>query len=180
MKKLYREPLLRYFERRLAAVAPEFVAIKLPKEHLYQFCPTFVRKLDDRHWLFAALRPDPRSARESFSFEIGWSDKASVPENEGGPGRSVENVPKYIRQYGQQRLNISPYRGEWDFEPSFNKLPHQFEPHPLSKERVEQVVKAMASKAFDLFVEQALPVFAEYEAGWRAGTLPSSSEQENQ
>lgn len=173
MKKLYRDPLLRYFVRRLADVAPEFVTTKLPKDHLYQYAPTFVRKLDDRHWLFAALRPDPRSGREMFSFEIGWSDQASVPENEGGPGRSVENVPRYISQYGRQRLNISPHRDAWDFEPSFNKLPHQFEPKPLSKERAKEVVEEMASEAFNLFVEQALPVFAEYEARWRTGRLPA-------
>jgi len=175
VKKLYRDPLLRYFERRLPEVAPDFVAIKLPKEHLYQFAPTYVRKLDERHWLFAALYPDPRGGREIFSFEIGWSDQASVPENDGGPGRSVENVPKYMSQYGRQRLRISPHRGDWDFEPSFNKLPHQFEPQPLSKERAKEVVEAMASKAFDLFVEQALPVFAEYETRWRSGKLPASS-----
>ena len=82
-------------------------------------------------------------------------------------------MPKYIGQYGCQRLNISPYRGEWDFEPSFNKLPHQFEPQPLSKERAKEVVEEIASKAFNLFVEQALPIFAEYEARWRTGSLPT-------
>lgn len=170
MKKPYKKLLVCYFERRLAEVAPGFIAVRLPKEHAYQSSPTYVRRLDERHWLVAVLYVDPRPGYESFCFDIGWSDKASVPANEGGPAFSVDNASNYMSKFGQQRLRISPHRGgPWDFEPVFNKLPHQLEAQPLSKERAKEVVEEIAGKAFDLFIEQALPVFAEYEARWKAG-----------
>lgn len=173
MKKLYKAPLIQYFEHRFLEVEPGFSKIKLPKEHAFSDMPAYVRQLDDRHWLFVMLAIDTRPMREDYHFLYGWSSRASIPETGRYQPFGDDLALTWMNDRDVCMLTLDRELGDrdWDFDPVLYTLPHQLEPQPLSRSRAAEVVEAMAAAPVERFIREALPVLQEYERRWSAGVI---------